>query len=96
MQFSLVELWLRTDIHASWSKLAAALDEAGEDVAAGRVKEEYLGVPASTPITAPTVTTHSNGGEELRRSLCVGLHMFMYMCMYRTVRMPYFLIHVYT
>ena len=49
IQISLVDVWLRTDLEASWGKLALALTEAEEITAAGRVKEEFLGVPASSP-----------------------------------------------
>ena len=43
-KFNLYDLWLRTDLDASWSKLARALSEAGETKAAATVREKYLGI----------------------------------------------------
>ena len=62
VQFSLIDLWLRTDVTASWSKLAAALDEAGEEAAAGKIKEQYLGIPASSPIPPAVVAATGAAG----------------------------------
>lgn len=43
-KFSLYDLWLRTDLDASWSKLAKALSEAGEEKCADWIREKYLGI----------------------------------------------------
>ena len=42
-KFSLIDHWLRTDLEASWRKLASALDEAGEHTSANRIRAKYLG-----------------------------------------------------
>ena len=42
-KFSLIDHWLRTDLEASWRKLASALDEAGELASANRIRAKYLG-----------------------------------------------------
>ena len=42
-KFSLIDHWLRTDLEASWRKLASALDEAGEHTSADRIRAKYLG-----------------------------------------------------
>ena len=56
IQISLVDVWLRTDLEASWGKLALALTEAEETTAAGRVKEEFLGILASAPVPPSALT----------------------------------------
>ena len=40
-KFSLIDHWLRTDLEASWRKLASALDEAGEHTSANRIRAQY-------------------------------------------------------
>ena len=42
-KFSLIDHWLRTDVDASWEKLASALDEANEIICAGHIRRQYLG-----------------------------------------------------
>ena len=41
-KFSLIDHWLRTDVDASWEKLASALDEANQDICAGQIRRQYL------------------------------------------------------
>ena len=62
-QFSLIGVWLRTDVNASWGALALALEQAGETVAAGRVKEEQLGIPASAPVPPSALVPRRIGSE---------------------------------
>ena len=40
-KFSLIDHWLRTDLEASWRKLASALDEAGEHTSANKIRAKY-------------------------------------------------------
>jgi len=42
-KFSLTDHWLRSDLEASWRKLASALDEAGEHTSANKIRSKYLG-----------------------------------------------------
>jgi hypothetical protein len=49
-KIALIDVWLRTDLAASWGKLVLALEEAGETTIAGRIKEERLGILASAPV----------------------------------------------
>ena len=38
----LVDHWLRTDIRATWEKLAQALETLGENGAASEIREKYI------------------------------------------------------
>lgn len=64
-------------MNASWSKLAAALDEVGEDTAAGRIKEQYLGLPATSPVTPGAVL--ASLGSEFYFIACTGADISLYM-----------------
>ena len=44
---------------ASWAKLAAALDEAELGEAAGRIKEQYLGIPSTSPVPPEVIAAAS-------------------------------------
>jgi hypothetical protein len=46
-------------VTASWAKLAAALDEAELDKAAGRIKEQYLGIPSTSPVPPEVIAAAS-------------------------------------
>ena len=50
-------------MNASWGALALALEQAGETVAAGRVKEEQLRIPASAPVPPSALVPRRIGSE---------------------------------
>ena len=50
-------------MNASWGALALALEQVGETVAAGRVKEEQLGIPASAPVPPSALVPRRIGSE---------------------------------
>ena len=62
-QISLIDVWLRTDLAASWGKLVLALEEAGETIIAGRIKEEWLGILASAPVPQSALVPPRIGSE---------------------------------
>jgi hypothetical protein len=74
-KFDLFGLWLRTDVTASWAKLAAALDEAELDKAAGRIKEQYLGIPSTSPVPPEVIAAASarRGVTAVRQGVAVGV-----------------------
>ena len=62
-QISLIDVWLRTDLAASWGKLVLALEEAGETIIAGRIKQEWLGILASAPVPQSALVPPRIGSE---------------------------------
>ena len=46
-KFSLIDHWLRTDLEASWTKLASALDEVGEHTSAKHIRTKHFGEATS-------------------------------------------------
>ena len=54
---AMFDRWLAQDVHASWSKLAAALDRMGENKVARAVREKYCGGAGG----AATAATTSSG-----------------------------------
>lgn len=48
-KMGMLDIWLRTDLNASWEKLADALVAQGYDKVADKVRVECLGLPSATP-----------------------------------------------
>ena len=43
-KLNMLDLWLRGDVEASWSKLVGALAESNHSFIADRIREKYLGI----------------------------------------------------
>ena len=45
-KLSMLDVWLRGDIYASWNKMVGALDENGHSFVADRIRAKYMGIIA--------------------------------------------------
>lgn len=41
-RLAFIDLWLRSDVHASWERLVEALEKMDERAVVGRIREEFL------------------------------------------------------
>ena len=66
-KLNMLDLWLRGDVDASWSKLVGALAESNHSFIADRIQEKYLGIkvkPSKLLSVCSVEPLHSNPSSE--------------------------------
>ena len=59
-KLSMLDVWLRGDIYASWNKMVGALDENGHSFVADRIRAKYLGIIAGKFLLVDSIQATAN------------------------------------